>query len=352
MVPLRAAPVFAVTLNATVPLPVPLAPFVIEIHAESLAAVHAQVLADAETATVPVPPLAPTDWLARSSVNVHAGGGGGGGGGGGAAACETVKVFPAAVIVPDRTAPEFWATLNATAPPPLPEAPLVMEIQAAFDAAVHAQDEADAVTANEPEPPVSETFWSDGEIAYVHGVATAACDTVNVLPATVIVPLRALPEFAATLNDTLPLPVPELPPDREIHAAFDAAVHPHVLDDAVTATEPDPPASDIDWSAGAMENVQVAGGAAAWETLKVFPATEMVPLRAAPAFAATENDTLPLPDPELPFVTVIHDAFDAAVHAHVVVDAVTAIDPVPPPSETDWSDGAIDNVHGTGAAAA
>ena len=98
---------------------------------------------------------------------------------------------------------------------------------------------------------------------YVHGAGAAACDTVNVLPATVIVPLRAPPELAATLNDTVPLPVPELPPDTVTHEAFDAAVHPHVAADAVTATEPEPPASGTDWSAGAIEKVQVAAGAAA-----------------------------------------------------------------------------------------
>jgi hypothetical protein len=55
MVPVLAAPVFAATLNATVPLPFPLAPEVMVIHDALLAAVHGHV---AETDTVPVPPAA------------------------------------------------------------------------------------------------------------------------------------------------------------------------------------------------------------------------------------------------------------------------------------------------------
>jgi len=144
------------------------------------------------------------------------------------------------------------ATENPTEPLPVPEAPLEIVIQPAFDAAVHAQVDADAVTPNEPDPPASPTFWSAGEIENVHGGGggggggAAACDTVNVLPAAVIVPLRAAPVFAATVNDTLPLPLPELPPEMVIHGAFDAAVHAHVPADAVTANDPEPPVSATD----------------------------------------------------------------------------------------------------------
>jgi hypothetical protein len=61
-VALRAAPVFALTEKLTVPLPVPFAPSVIEIHDASSVAVHAQP-APAVTVTLPVPPLAAIDWL-------------------------------------------------------------------------------------------------------------------------------------------------------------------------------------------------------------------------------------------------------------------------------------------------
>ncbi len=56
-VALRAAPVFGLTEKPTVPLPVPLAPLVIEIQGASLVAVHAQP-APAVTVTLPVPPPA------------------------------------------------------------------------------------------------------------------------------------------------------------------------------------------------------------------------------------------------------------------------------------------------------
>lgn len=83
-------------------------------------------------------------------------------------------------------------------------------------------------------------------------------------------------------------------------------------------------------------------------TVKVFPAAVIVPLRAPPAFAATVNDTVPLPVPVLPPDIVIHGTLAAAVHAHVAADAVTAIDPDPPVSETVWLSGPIENVHGGG----
>ena len=58
--PLRAAPLFDATENATDPLPVPDAPLVIVIHDAFADAVHVQVLADAVTAADPVPPPAST----------------------------------------------------------------------------------------------------------------------------------------------------------------------------------------------------------------------------------------------------------------------------------------------------
>ena len=60
-------PVFAATLNATEPLPVPLAPLVIVTHVTGLVAVQAQPVA-AVTLTVPVPPLATTDAEVGDSV--------------------------------------------------------------------------------------------------------------------------------------------------------------------------------------------------------------------------------------------------------------------------------------------
>jgi hypothetical protein len=72
------------------------------------------------------------------------------------------------------------------------------------------------------------------------GAAAAACDTVNVCPAIVSVPLRAAALFAATVKATVPLPVPDPPLVMLIHDAFDAAVHVHPLA-VVTVDDPLPP---------------------------------------------------------------------------------------------------------------
>jgi hypothetical protein len=59
IVPARAVVVaLASTAYETVPLPLPLAPFVMVIHGALLAAVHAHDAAFAVTATVPGPPVA------------------------------------------------------------------------------------------------------------------------------------------------------------------------------------------------------------------------------------------------------------------------------------------------------
>ena len=54
-----------------------------------------------------------------------------------------------------------------------------------------------------------------------------------------------------------------------------------------------------------------------------------VPLRAAPVLAAIANATEPGPVPLAPDVTVIHEAFEAAVHAQVLA-VVTVAEPLPP----------------------
>src|SRR5207253_11324174 len=81
-VPVRAASEFALTINATLPLPEPGLPLVIETHGTADAAVHAHP-APAVTATLTGPPVSLTDWLVGEMANVHVGV---------AAACVTVKV--------------------------------------------------------------------------------------------------------------------------------------------------------------------------------------------------------------------------------------------------------------------
>jgi hypothetical protein len=68
------------------------------------------------------------------------------------------------------------------------------------------------------------------------------CVTVNVWPATTMEPDRLAPEFAATVNATVPLPLPAAPEVTVIHGADATAVHAHPLD-AVTVKLPVPPAA-------------------------------------------------------------------------------------------------------------
>jgi len=70
--PVRAAPVFAAALIDTVPLPVPLAPAVIDSHKTLLVAVHVHPAA-VVTVTGPVaPPPAATDRVVELKEYVHA----------------------------------------------------------------------------------------------------------------------------------------------------------------------------------------------------------------------------------------------------------------------------------------
>jgi len=69
--------------------------------------------------------------------------------------------------------------------------------------------------------------------------------------------------------------------------------------------------------------------------VKAWPAMVTVPVReAVPPFAATRTDTLPLPLPEAPAVTVIHATLLSADHVHEVL-AVTPTVNVPPPEVAD-----------------
>lgn len=63
-------PVLAAAVYATVPEPVPLAPLVIVAHVAALVAVQLHP-ADVVTVTVPLPPLAGSDWLVGEMLNVH-----------------------------------------------------------------------------------------------------------------------------------------------------------------------------------------------------------------------------------------------------------------------------------------
>ena len=263
------------------PLPVPDAPLVTVSHETLAVAVHAQVPADAVNATVPEPPVSATFCPVGAIEKVHGGGGG--------AVWETVNVWPPTVSVPVRAAPALTAALNATVPLPVPDAPPVIVNHETFATAVHAQVPAEAVSATDPEPPVSAIVWPVGAIVNVHaGGGGAAWVIVNVFPAAEMVAVRTLvPVLAATENATVPLPVPDAPAVMAIHATLVVAVQAQLAADAVTAIEPVAPASATSCDVGEIENAHAGGGAAACVIVNVLPATVIAALRAAPVFAAT-----------------------------------------------------------------
>jgi hypothetical protein len=92
----------------------------------------------------------------------------------------TVSTWPATVIVAERDVePVFAAYEYAIDALPLPDA--LPELTVSHDwllVAVHAQVEADAVSATVPEPAVAGTEAVDDASVYVH-VAAAACVTVS-----------------------------------------------------------------------------------------------------------------------------------------------------------------------------
>ena len=202
----------------------------------------------------------------------------------------TVKIWPAIVIVPVRSvSSRFLETVKATGLDPVPD-PLTTASQSTFETAVHAHAAAEAVSVTLPAAASAVNDCDAGEIENVHGGGgggAAACETVNVLPATAIVVLRAAPVLAAMVNATLPLPVPDAPAVSVIQFALVDAVHVQLAADALTAIDPVPPVSATFCAVGLIENVHAAGGAAAWVIVKVLPATAMVAVRAAPAFAET-----------------------------------------------------------------
>ncbi len=169
-------PVFAATENATVPLPLPLAPEVIVTQESGVVAVHAQAAA-AVTVTLPLPPDAATACDVGVIVMSH-----------GMPACVTVNVLPAIVSVPVRGDTDvFAAELKLTDPLPDPDAPDITVSQLLLLRAVQAQPPG-ADTATVPVPPFDTTLCDVGEIVSVQ--VTPAWLTVNVLPAIDSVPVR------------------------------------------------------------------------------------------------------------------------------------------------------------------
>ena len=151
---------------------------------------------------------------------------------------------------------------------------------------------------------------------------------MNVLPATVSVPVRLVPNtLDATMKLAEPLPLNGPPLMTTSQAVLLAIVHAHVAS-AVTVTRPEPPSAVNDAVLGEIDAAQPAG--APCVTVKVVPAINRVPVRGAvPVFAATLKVTAPGPDPLLPAVMAIHEALLLAAHGQSA-DVVTAVLPLPP----------------------
>jgi hypothetical protein len=244
--------------------------------------------------------------------------------------------------------PVLAATLKPTDPLPVPLAPAVIVIHGVVVVAVQAQLAGVVTATGVPAPAVAGTDWLVGAIVYEHegggGGAGAACETVKVCPAMVIVPVRAPPEFAATLNSTVPFPLPLAPDVTVTQEALLVAVHAQLLVVETATVLPALPAAAIDWLVGAMEYEHDGGGGggggggAGGSTIvpvcvsvNVWPAMVSVSVRAPPAFGSTRNPTDALPLPLAPVVIEIHAALLTAVHAHPA-GADTATDPPEPPS--------------------
>jgi hypothetical protein len=233
-------PVLAATLKVAEPLPVPL-PATTVTQVALLVADHAQP-AVVVTDAAPDPPALANDWLVGEMLNAQLGA---------AAAWLTVNVCPATVSVADRVdVAVFAAAVKLTEPLPEPDAPAVIVTHPALLAAVHEQP-AVVVTATVPEPPAAAKDWLAGEI--LNAQLAPACVTVNVLPATVNVPVRGVVAVvAAAVKLTDPLPVPLAPALIVSHATLLVADHAHPAP-AVTPTVPLPPAAATDCDTGEIK---------------------------------------------------------------------------------------------------
>jgi len=256
-------------VNVAVPLPLPDEGLVSEIQSALFdVAVHAQPAA-AVIELDPGPPDASTFNEFGAMLNEHA------------AAWLTVNVWPAIVNVPVRAAPGLAATLNATVPFPLPDAPLVIVSQSGLAVVAVQLQPVAATTLTLPAPPVEPTGWLLDEIV---GLQPFPCEIVNVCPAIVNVPVRAAPLLAATLNPTDPFPLPDVP--LVIVSQSELFVDAVQLQPfaAEIVTVPVPPLAPIDW----LLDEIVGSQPLACDSVNVCPAIDNLPDRAGPVFALNE----------------------------------------------------------------
>ena len=122
---------------------------------------------------------------------------------------------------------------------PLPVAPAVTVIHEALLAAVHVQP---AATVTLTVPVAAAAVLSVLDVGEIVGEQVRPdCVTVNVATPIVMVPVRlAVPELAATVNETVAVPVPADPAVTVIHVESLTAVHAQTVE-AVAVVLPEPP---------------------------------------------------------------------------------------------------------------
>ena len=139
-------------LNATLPLPLPVAPPVTVNHPVSLLTPVQAHPVDAVTFVEPVAVPAAIDWLGGEMEYIHC-----------APACVTLNVWPPMVSVPVRALVSgLAAALNATVPLPVPLAPLVNVNHDVLLLTPVQGHPVGAATPVEPVPPVDAMDWLGG----------------------------------------------------------------------------------------------------------------------------------------------------------------------------------------------
>jgi hypothetical protein len=157
---------------------------------------------------------------------------------------------------------------------------------------------------------------------------------VNTCPPIVNVPCRVcVAALAAAENETEPLPLPlAVPVTLSQPGASLTAVQLQPAG-AVIAVDPVPPPAATEALSGDSEYVQATP---AWFTVNVWPPIVSVPCRPwLPLFAEAENDTVPLPVPLEPAVTVNQLGALLAAVQEQFEDVVSDVVLLPPVATTD-----------------
>jgi len=124
------------------------------------------------------------------------------------------------------------------------------------------------------------------------------------------------------------VPVPELPAVTSIHDALLAAVQAQLPSEAVTVTLPDAAADPTESAFDERVYVQI-GAVPLCVIVNVSPAMVMVPvLLPASVLASTLYETVPVPVPASPAVTVIQESLLTAVQEQALSEGVTMIFPI------------------------